>query len=141
MLPPDNFWRSARWVIKSNNQLVWNRSEKGRASKRARDARYDKTEKGRARDARYDKTEKGRARDARYDKTEKGRASKRTRDARYNKTEKGRACFARYNKTEKGRARNARCKDRGRWYKDPLKQIRKEMRRPLERLQGAPNGI
>ena len=111
MPPPDNFWRSARWVIKSNNQLVWNRSEKGRASKRARDARYDKTEKGRARDARYDKTEKGRA------------------------------CFARYNKTEKGRTRFTRYMDRGRWYKDPLKQIRKEMRRPLERLQGAPNGI
>ena len=130
--PPDNFWRSARWVIKSNNQLVWNRSEKGRALKRVCDARYNKTEKGRA---------SKRARDARYDKTEKGRASKRTRDARYNKTEKGRACFARYNKTEKGRTRFTRYMDRGRWYKDPLKQIRKEMRRPLERLQGAPNGI
>ena len=77
---------------------------------------------------RYNKTEKGRASKTRYNKTEKGRASKRARNVRYNKT-------------EKGRARKTRYADRGRWYKDPLKQIRKEMRRPLERLQGASNGI
>ena len=59
----------------------------------------------RARSARYNKTDKGRASSARYNKTDKGRAS----SARYNKTDKGRASYARYSKTDKGKANRRIC--------------------------------
>ena len=68
------------------SQQCYDRSARGHLKRRAREARYAKTNKGCATRTRYWHSEKGRAVRRRYDVSKRGRE----RARRYNRSEKGR---------------------------------------------------
>lgn len=55
---PDNFWRSAKWVIKANANLIYNHSERGRQRNKV----HDVTSKRKASYRKYNTSAKGKLR-------------------------------------------------------------------------------